>query len=832
MKKRHYDFLSLVLTGTIYLYSIIRATLVPTRAPVSSWQMLLFAAGTLLFYCVISTKPGLIVFLFASGSGLCYAAYLLFRDGLSDLSVTFAPVVNLINVMIRVGTGLYDETIPFLSLMTAVGVYSLLVGLPVYFFVVRYFRFYAAFVPGLVFFMVIWGLNRFVDKLSFFIFIIVAIICYIRHTYVVNFNKTGSGNETGRYESMLWFAPVALVTVILAATIPVNPKPIEWPWLDRKIYDFWWDMKRKYTIDRYDTFSLAETGFGNPSRLGGPVYPNDTPILRVKAPTRVYLRGAVYDIYNGNGWERTEKSTDVFSTDRVYDHRQLLYGWKAMAMGLGITGDEEYNKYLLNRELPGRRKYLSAEEYSEFLIKRTMPAVLSRLFPEEKLSVQHLQVRTGTLFTPLKLFVPITGISPEVYRLNESAEGIFQAERRLRGGSTYHISYLQPAYGMREIENYFNLSKPGLYREFNEYLRYFAGSYPKAEDLRSQQLANVLEIYEELQSYSEEVYRIYTVLPEGIPERVISLAREITRGYATTYSKVKELESYLRENYRYTLNPSYPPSEHDFVDYFLFEGKEGYCSYFASALCVMARAVGIPARYVEGFLPPQKSPAEEYYYVTNQNAHAWVEVFLEGVGWVTFEPTPPMANAQNYYVRLEDIETGNEGLIPDMYEEEEPDRTTPKVVTPRDIDDLSPETETFSRQLIFIGILALIMLVIVMNLIHQSARWIIVRLMPPKRRVVLLYRRIVSYLSQAGSVKKRGQTPKDYAQEIDELYKFTSMSMSEMTDIYYSVRFGSHDIGKDTMKRIFSFLAEIKKETGRNMYTAKKIIYRYLLFKG
>lgn len=85
----------------------------------------------------------------------------------------------------------------------------------------------------------------------------------------------------------------------------------------------WWDLKERYTVDRYDEFSLAKTGFGDPSRLGGPVHADNTSILLVTAPTRVYLRGAVYDEYTGSGWVLTDKSQEDYFEDRVYDQGSL-----------------------------------------------------------------------------------------------------------------------------------------------------------------------------------------------------------------------------------------------------------------------------------------------------------------------------------------------------------------------------------------------------------------------------------------------------------------------------------------------------------------------------
>jgi len=834
MKKRYFDYISLVFAGILYVFSVLRVTIVPMHVPVKSWHMLLFTVGAFLFYCLVNTKVGRIVFLTAAGAGLAYAAYLAFSNGISNISLTFAPVIRLVNIMIQVGTGYYDGTIPFSMLLKALGVYTLIIALPVYYLLVKYFRFYLVFTPGLVVFMIVWGLIRHVDKLSFFIFISVAIICYIRHVYMTNL-KTGRGTGESTYDGSMfvYYVPIAVVVILLAVSVPVSEKPIEWPWLDEKIYDFWWDMKKKYTIDRYDTFSLAETGFGDPSRLGGPVYADDTPILLVKAPTRVYLRGAVYDSYTGTGWEVTEKSRELYLEDRIYDHRELAYGWKATSMKFGFLTAGEYDQYLLNRELPTSGRFFSYEEYMDFFRKRTMPQILDKLFPEEKLSVQHLQVRTKSLFTPLKLYVPITGIPTNVYTLNESIEGVFRSDRRLRGGTSYNVNYLQPAYGMREMENYFNLSKPGLYSELIDYLESFIREQEEQDEKSDarQQLGYTIDVYNLLERYSEEVHSLYTGIPEGIPERVVELAKKITASSNTTYAKVKSLESYLRQNYHYTLSPSYPPSDQDFVDYFLFDGKEGYCSYFASALCIMTRAVGIPARYVEGFLLPEKSDRDDSYLVTNQNAHAWVEAYLEGVGWVTFEPTPPMANAQNYYVSLRDMGTGDESLIPDIFDEYVEEESPSNIFLPG-YDENVPAAYTITDKTILLLIIAFVLAVIILNRLFILARWIVLHIIPAKKSILILYRRAISYLSQAGCILKTGQTPKDYAEIVDERYQFKCMNMSEMVDLYYSVRFGSHDVDKKTLKRVLAFVSEVKAKTGHNMYFPIRFLFRNLIFKG
>jgi len=130
----------------------------------------------------------------------------------------------------------------------------------------------------------------------------------------------------------------------------------------------------------------------------------------------------------------------------------------------------------------------------------------------------------------------------------------------------------------------------------------------------------------------------YTALDPDIPDRVRVLAYEITGKYNNNYDKSKAIEEYLRRNYKYSKKPEALPSKMEFTDYFLFESQEGYCTYFATAMSVLLREAGIPSRYVEGFI--SRYEGRDTRVIRGTDAHAWVEVYFDNYGWVTFEPTP------------------------------------------------------------------------------------------------------------------------------------------------------------------------------------------------
>ena len=130
----------------------------------------------------------------------------------------------------------------------------------------------------------------------------------------------------------------------------------------------------------------------------------------------------------------------------------------------------------------------------------------------------------------------------------------------------------------------------------------------------------------------------YLELPAHLEKPVQELADEITAMAKTPYEKAMALQNYLTRNYRYSLDVGEHPENIDFVTSFLLDTKKGYCTYFASAMTVLCRMAGLPARYVEGYLaePDEKGQA----LVTGLNAHAWTEVYFSGFGWLTFDATP------------------------------------------------------------------------------------------------------------------------------------------------------------------------------------------------
>lgn len=150
------------------------------------------------------------------------------------------------------------------------------------------------------------------------------------------------------------------------------------------------------------------------------------------------------------------------------------------------------------------------------------------------------------------------------------------------------------------------------------------------------------------QDYPEWVRRRYLQLPRSLPRRVVETARTAAGTAPSAYDRAAAIEAYLRENFTYSTHVATPPPEADWVDFFLFDSRQGYCDYFATAMAVMLRSQGIPARVASGFAPGEFDASTGISLVRENHAHTWVEVYFPRYGWITFEPSairalPPRA---------------------------------------------------------------------------------------------------------------------------------------------------------------------------------------------
>ena len=165
--------------------------------------------------------------------------------------------------------------------------------------------------------------------------------------------------------------------------------------------------------------------------------------------------------------------------------------------------------------------------------------------------------------------------------------------------------------------------------------------YARKIGLSSEQYGYILDIgseYDDVRKIYSDYLMAYQLYSDkrGVSERVHDLALQITKDCHSDIDKALALERYFEEN-GYVYDESYVPEDKS-IEYFIFEGKTGICTGYATAMTLMARSIGLTARYVEGYAAFEKDETGRFV-IRDSYAHAFVEVYIPAVGWMTFDPT-------------------------------------------------------------------------------------------------------------------------------------------------------------------------------------------------
>jgi len=288
----------------------------------------------------------------------------------------------------------------------------------------------------------------------------------------------------------------------------------------------------------------------------------------------------------------------------------------------------------------------------------------------------------------------------------------------------------------------------GASSEFEEY---------EVTSLLPQANADVLRNAGEM--YPEWVLERYRALPEELPSRVRELALDITAVQPTSFDRALAIESYLR-TIPYTLDLPRPPPVSDLVDYYLFDLQRGFCDYSASAMVVLARAAGLPARLVIGYASGVYLPEEARFEVSAADAHAWPEIFFPEIGWVAFEPTggrPAIVRAS--------APTDNQAAL---------ERTAP--ILP------SIDWEYDIRRLVIFGLITITLITIFVLGFFMFDTWFL-KHQSPNQAVHLIYRRL--FLIGKWRLEKfmPGTTPNEFVDTLSQqLIKTLAIEYSPIAD--------------------------------------------------
>lgn len=586
-------------------------------------------------------------------------------------------------------------------------------------------------------------------------------------------NKMEASKEK-KQVAALHLLPICVAITIGVFILPMREDPIRWTGIRKAITmirekgEFVSEQIRLYFAGKDGSYEMSFAGFSDgDSDLGGEVGDDDGVALKLKSSIKDYpnyLIGNVKNIYTGSNW--TTKTTEV------------------------TKGPSEYINDL-NEFVCALSRYSVADIDARDLIQY------------ENFEIIYEDIRTITKFYPLKTYRFVES-SGEKEKTDHYANLHF---KKLKGEGTNYLTYFY-RYNL-DSEFLKNMLRDSDTFTYEGYTIDLDAIYNLDGDVFTKGISLDTfnsEYIELLHSRRDRIYKDYLLLPESLPDRVGQLAVEITQGLTTNYDKMKAIERYLN-SLTYTTKTIQPDKGRDFVDSFLFEQKEGYCTYFASAMAVMGRCLGIPTRYVEGFYVDFEDKEDSYYIVKNSDAHAWVEVYFDGIGWIPFEPTPgyverfykewkPISKEESNSYQSTNPYMGQNNQPPEMMEQE---NNQVKVEQTR---------RRINTDVVFIiiGILGIILLLSLFY--YLGIRLKMQRLYKESdnaSKAVVIYRKIMYHLEKIGLPYTNTETLQVYTTRIDQSIPIPPYSLKQVNDLYMAIRYGDYIIKDEELAMILAY---------------------------
>jgi transglutaminase-like putative cysteine protease len=397
--------------------------------------------------------------------------------------------------------------------------------------------------------------------------------------------KTKSG---GIKAYMLWIMPFIIAFTVMMGIFPAPKKPYDWKF----VKDAYHHIAEGLTMFSYnflqadgEDFGMTMSGFSEDGDLRGGITDSDKEVMTVKGQTglmtNVYLTGKVFDAFDGREWIAENESTEE---ERLLDTLETIYA-------VNCYESEHFRNYVYSTTIQIRYRY----------------------------------IKTGYLFAPLKTFTVWDRNSKLPFH---EQGGNFVLDEKAGYGTGYDVQYYQMNVDHPEFYHFLEAERSedeGVWKDLKKRYKYSDNSVIDRADM---------------EVHKQKIYEHY-LHDVTLSDDVKDYLSEVTTGAETDVERLKAIERAL-SGFTYSKQigelPETVNNQEEFLDYFLLESKEGYCTYFATAFVLLAWEEGIPARYVQGFCVPIKKDEEKA--VSSAMAHAWPEVYIDDVGWIPFEPTP------------------------------------------------------------------------------------------------------------------------------------------------------------------------------------------------
>lgn len=574
--------------------------------------------------------------------------------------------------------------------------------------------------------------------------------------------------------NILYLFPFLLAATTVLFLFPVKDTPLQWTYV-KKAAAFMNEQIQILSVDinylfsgSSDSFFLSETGFSTDSSLGGDVVSSDKPQITIAGTTT---------------------RSPLYLTGSVYNS-YTGRGWQSDAASMP-SGAQEY--------LRQHQELVHALSQSTLIAEDEVVEKAEQYIRPNTYDVYFDGLKTKHLF-----YSPFTYnfVFPEGERMDMDSPNTAVLTRARGVGFHYLFLFYEFNLGSEEMENL----------------------------LRQKAWRSTYKPLEQQAAKREYAYSNYTSLPASLPSRVSLLAEEITTGLDNDYDRLKAIETYLQQ-YEYSTSPESCPSGQDFTDFFLFEGKRGYCSYYATSLAVLGRCLGIPTRYVEGFVSKDTPRYQNYkLQLTGSDAHAWVEAYIENIGWIPFDPTPGYNEAayqawpepKGSEESASSAENSSMPLPPDQV----PDEST--------LSDLSsdPEAEANRRRevlhltggIVFV-LLSFLLLIPLFLLVRRQIRRRSYRSLSDYEKLASLMRKIFLIGRLYGYVQEEGETLTAFALRTENRLDTPAYVYGFVCDLFQAVRFGDTPADTAALGILEEYLLGLEKQYLKDSGLLKRLLY-------
>ena len=505
-------------------------------------------------------------------------------------------------------------------------------------------------------------------------------------------------------EHMVFISPFILLTILLLLVSPYSKDPYEWKYVKmiyKEIKQNIYDMKIKMAIDNEKDYAEALMGFSEENDLAGSVKASkETALTLRKIPEgteNLKLSGKNFSTFTGREW-----------IDEDYDDApdSMMDTMGMMAAMKDYNNDSEIE------------------------------------FQTKELYVRYMTMNTSYVFTPPKALVRKSNFPIYSYEIeNYGSDVLWPSDKSYK--TSYYISYIPIDEQSEEYAEFIVKSDTPSKESYEAVLEEMGLNLDKMYSYDN---------FLKHQEYIEKTYCEDVVLSDELKY----ITKDLYEGCENDYEKLIRIKQLLN-SFEYTMKPGelpeYVKDESDFLDYFILESREGYCSFYATAFVLLARAEGIPARYVQGYNVNTES--KQAMYVYSSMAHAWAEVYFEGAGWVTFEVTPGYEkqayNGPSYpYYTLPSI--SDSVSLP-----EEVDNTESEEV----LEEAKVDT-SFRWYVAAIPVISGILLVSVFFFAIRFALSLKFKKLSYERQYVLIIKQILKILRLLGAAQKEGETYYEY----------------------------------------------------------------------